>query len=325
MEQGSKNRIRRKLVSVYLSCSRKLWNHLPAFLKRRLGQTYGRHLHELTLRHSTRRQSFGTYFLRNRPELELMRRLLEQMDADGERRIAILGCSKGAEVHSISWFLRSQSPKLNFRIHAVDLSPEIVEFAERGVYALRGDLESTGDGVPEAGNIRWGTQRDQVAPIFERMSEDEIEAMCEIEGDYARIRPWVKEESVWLCADACDPALIERLGPQDLVIANRFLCHMDKAAAGRCLRGIARLVKPGGYLFVSGVDLDVRTKVAAKFEWTPVKELMREVHEGDPSLLGGWPFEYWGLEPFCEDRPDRDLRYSSVFQIGAPVPAALHK
>ena len=46
------------------------------------------------------------------------------------------------------------------------------------------------------------------------------------------------------------------------MVANRFLCHMQPAEAETCLRRLAGLVNPGGYLFVSGVDLEVRTKVA---------------------------------------------------------------
>ena len=83
-----------------------------------------------------------------------------------------------------------------------------------------------------------------------------------------------------------------------------------------CVRNIARLVKPGGYLFVSGVDLDVRTRVARGMGWKPVMDLMREIHEGDPSLRVRWPVDYTGLEPFCDVRPDWKIRYASVFQIG---------
>ena len=101
-----------------------------------------------------------------------------------------------------------------------------------------------------------------------------------------------------------------------MVVANRFLCHMEPAAAERCLRNIARLVKPGGYLFVSGIDLDVRTRVARGMGWKPVSDMIRDIHEGDPSLRRGWPLEYWGLEPFCDDRSDWRIRYASVFQIG---------
>ena len=51
--------------------------------------------------------------------------------------------------------------------------------------------------------------------------------MFEREGDYFRVRSWIKEGISWHCADAGDPELVSILGRQDVVVANRFLCHMD--------------------------------------------------------------------------------------------------
>jgi SAM-dependent methyltransferase len=121
---------------------------------------------------------------------------------------------------------------------------------------------------------------------------------------------------VWRRGDVGSPAFAHLLGAQDIVVANRFLCHMKPAAAERCLRSIARVVKPEGYLFVSGVDLDVRTKVAVEEGWEPVRQSIQEIHEGDQSLMTDWPLEYWSPEPFQAQRPDRDLRYASVFKLG---------
>jgi hypothetical protein len=104
------------------------------------------------------------------------------------------------------------------------------------------------------------------------------------------------------------------------VVANRFLCHTQPEEAEACLRNLARLVKPRGYLFVSGVDLNVRTEVAQELGWTPVSELIREIHDGDRSLREGWLLQYWGLEPFQKDRPDWMIRYASVFQISEASP-----
>ena len=159
------------------------------------------------------------------------------------------------------------------------------------------------------------TCQHQNAPIFERMTRDEIAAMCDIDGEQVRIKPWLKEGIHWLCGDAGDPELVDLLGPQDIVVANRFLCHMDPKSAAKCLRNVGRMVKPGGYLFVSGIDLNVRTRIAQEMGWRPVPELMREIHEGDTSLMRGWPLEYWGLEPYRDDRPDSGIRYASVFKV----------
>ena len=246
----------------------RVWNHLPAGLRRlSLGQAYGRHLHALVRFHSERKQYFGTFFLRNRAELQLMCQLLDAKAYGSSVKMSVLACSKGAEVYSIVWAIRTSRPDLKLSVYALDISQEILEFAERGVY-----------------------------------SREEPE-------------PWLKEGVVWIRGDAGDPEIVNRLGLQDLVVANRFLCHMKPAAAEKCLTNVARLVKPGGYLFVSGIDLDVRTKVAVEMAWKPVMNLMRELHEGDTSLRRGWPLEYWGLEPFRDARTDRKIRYASVFEI----------
>jgi SAM-dependent methyltransferase len=106
-----------------------------------------------------------------------------------------------------------------------------------------------------------------------------------------------------------------------VVVANNFLCHMGDAEAERGLRNIARLVAPQGYLIVSGIDLDVRTKVASELGWKPVEELLEEIHEGDPCLRRLWPCHYAGLEPLDKRRQDWRIRYAATFQLG-PMGAA---
>jgi hypothetical protein len=102
------------------------------------------------------------------------------------------------------------------------------------------------------------------------------------------------------------------------MVASTFLCHMTTPDAERRLRNIAHLVAPGGYLVVSGVDLEVRTKVALELGWAPIPELIEEIHDGDPSVRRDWPWKYWGLEPLDRKKPDWVLRYASFFQLGKP-------
>ena len=299
-----------------------MWRRLPASLQRLpAGRLFGTHVHWAVRLHADRKQWFGTFFLfRNRAELELMRRLAAQIGVGSGLNFAALACSKGAEVYSIAWALRSAHPDVKLSISAVDISQDVLEFAERGVYSLRSpDGSQSADQGDTAGpedDVARNTCQDQNAPIFERMTRDEIEAMCDIDREQARIKPWLKEGIRWLRGDASDPDLVDLLGPQDIVVANRFLCHMEPKSAERCLRNVGRMVRPGGYLFVSGIDLDVRTRIAQEMGWRPVPELVREIHDGDTSLRRGWPLEYWGLEPYRDDRPDSGIRYASVFQVG---------
>jgi chemotaxis methyl-accepting protein methylase len=283
-------------MNAYLRLNRWLWSRMPCSLTNlRLMRSYGTLLNTLA-RLGDRRQFFGTYFLRNRPELELISRLSDLKGKGSVLKISVLGCSNGAEVYSILWTIRLARPDLKVIVHAVDISREVLELAREGVYSLQ---------APELVD----------EPIFIRMTEKEMQEMFDKEGDQVGIKAWIKEGIIWHVGDAGDPEILNVLGPQDIVVANNFLCHMDPPHAERCLRNITRLVNSGGYLFVSGVDLDVRTKVARDLRWIPIKDLMEDIHEGDPGLRNAWPFAWWGLEPFNKRRKDWQLRYASVFQL----------
>jgi chemotaxis methyl-accepting protein methylase len=305
-------RLRERLGNSYLFLVRGFWKHLPAsFRLLPPGQLCGSHLHTLVRRYAVRGQSFGTFFLRNRPELELMRALANQHTRGDRLAIAVLACSKGAEVYSIVWVIRSARPDLKLDVRALDMSRDILAFAEQAVYSSAANH----DGVPARHDVATTTWQDQIASMFERLTDEEIGQLFEVEGNRLSVKPWLKEGISWVHGDAGDPAVIDVLGPQDVVVANRFLCHMEPATAERCLRNIARLVKPGGYLFVSGIDLDVRTRVARDMGWTPITHRIRDIHDGDRSLRQGWPLQYWGLEPLRDDLSDWTIRYASVFQV----------
>jgi chemotaxis methyl-accepting protein methylase len=312
--------VRKYLGGPYLRMNIRIWKHLPAFLASwRPMRRYGGHLQSLSQLRATRRQSVGTFFFRNRPELELLIRLLDQKLENSTVNLAVLACSKGAETYSISYAIRSARTDLRVRLCALDISKDILEFAEAGVYSLRspdGWGAASSGSLALGGDVATSTSRDQPSSIFERMSSGEIKAMFDREGDQVRVKPRFREGITWHLGDAGDPGLVGALGLQDIVIANRFLCHMHPGEAENCLRNLARLVKPGGYLFVSGVDLGVRSKVVRELGWRPVTELIREIHEGDPSLRRDWPLQYWGLEPFDQGRIDWEMRYASVFQRG---------
>jgi SAM-dependent methyltransferase len=313
--------LRKYLGRAYLRANIWVWNRLPDFVTQsRLGVGYGAHLHSL-IQMRPRKQSVGTFFFRNRPELELLIRLLEQTRRGSTLDVAVVACSKGAEVYSISYSIRCARPDLEVHLHAVDIEREVLDFAEAGVYSLGSHAVSS---VHAAGSVgsgpasAWLTSRDQPSPIFERICSGEMNAMFELEGREVTVKAPFRDGITWHLEDARDPKLVDVLGSQDIVVANRFLCHMPPEDAEACLRNVVRLVKPGGYLFVSGVDLNVRCNVARELGWRPVTDLIREIHDGDPSLRRDWPFAYWGLEPFNRARIDWKMRYASVFQIVTP-------
>jgi len=295
----------------YLQLNQYLWNILPASFTA-LGpiRRYGSFLHALAQAQAGRAQAFSTYFLRNRAELELIGRLLDQKSKADTLRVAVLGCSTGAEAYSVAWRIRSARPDLKLILRAVDISRQAVEFAERGVYSLA---------TPQLADTS----------VCSAMTAAEMEEMLERDGDVVTVKSWIREGIDWQVGDAGDPEIVDALGPQDMVVANNFLCHMHAPEAERCLCNIARLVCPHGYLFVSGVDLEVRTKVAIDLGWKPVQELLEEIHEGDRALGGPWPFHYGGIEPLNKARGDWRLRYAAAYQLvppaTAPPPTRLEK
>jgi SAM-dependent methyltransferase len=135
------------------------------------------------------------------------------------------------------------------------------------------------------------------------------------DGDILTVKPWIREGIQWRVGDAGDAEIVDAFGPQDIVVANNFLCHMDPPDAERCLRNISRFVSPGGHLLVGGIDLDVRTKIARDLGWEPVQELLEEIHDGDTYLRRYWPSLYAGLEPLNKRRKDWRIRYAAAFNI----------
>jgi chemotaxis methyl-accepting protein methylase len=288
-----------RLESAFLGLNERVWRRLPASVRRlRPVRAYGTMLHTLVGRRADREMYLGTWFLRNRPALEQLRRLVDEKKPDERVDIAVLGCSIGVEVYSILWTLRSHRPDLQLVVQGVDISPDVLRVAERGVYSSE--------------------DSDMVhSSIFQGLTEIEREQIFDWSGDKARIRHWLREGISWQVGDASDPNLVANLGPQDIVVANNFLCHMAAPSAEACLRNFARLARLGGYVLVTGVDLDVRTKVALDLGWEPIPDLRAEIHDGDQLVRDDWPWQWWGLEPLDRRRPDWETRYTAAFRIRA--------
>ena|SRR6266566_488088 len=283
-------------AGVFFQLNKRIWEIIPSDVRNSYHiRAYGAWLQGLARLVATRRQYFRTFFLRNRPALELMRRLADERPKGSTLRIAVFGCSIGAEVYSILWTIRLARPDLKVLVRAVDISQEILNFAKKGIYA------------PDTCEL-------VDALIFERLTAHEMQEMFDWEGDHATVKSWLREGITWQLADASSLELTDVLGPQDIVVANNFLCHMEPVVAEICLRNIAGLVDRGGCLFVSGVDLEVRAKLARELGWRPIPELLEQIHDGDPELRGGWPLDWWGLEPLNRRRCDWQLRYAAAFQ-----------
>ena len=284
-------------VGAFLRLNQNLYRHFsPRITKLRLMRIYGNWLHTLVRMYAKRTFYFGTFFFRNRPQLELARRLSHQTRKGTSLTITVLASSIGAEVYSILWTIRSKRPDLKVVANAVDISKEALEFAQSGIYPL---------GYSEFAH----------EDIFASVTKEEMLELFDNEGDRVIVKAWLREGIIWRLGNAADPQLVTLLGPQDMIFANNFLCHMYPGDAERCLRNIVQLVRPGGYLFVAGIDLDVRTRTLRDLMLEPISDSIEDIHNGDSSLTRDWPLTYWGLEPFNMRRRDWRVRYSSVFRV----------
>lgn len=293
----SRVRILRKILGKpFFAANEMLWSILPPALSQSaLGRRYGHFVYSLVKLRIARGQYFGTFFFRNRAELAMLGRLVQARPQGATVKIAVLACSNGAEVYSILWTIRKLRPDLKLSVQAMDISPAVLEIARQGRYSLT---------APEMVD----------SPIFEYNTIEEIEGMFDRQGDQVSVKPFLKEGISWSVADARDPQMPLQLGTHDIVFASKFLFHMNPSEAAQCLRNVTRLINPGGYLFVSGVDLDVRSAVMSELGWLPVQEMLEDMHNGDPQVRRDWPLRYWGLEPLTKSRHDWQLRYASLFR-----------
>ncbi len=251
-------------------------------------QTIGHVIHRRVCRVHERGGGNYTRFFRNVPQLELLRDLALEMPRGKPLKILVLGCSTGAELYSVLWMLRTARPEQSVRALGIDRSASCIRMAAVGTYA------------PDA---------TEVAGI----SETTYHGLFTRQTNTLSVQHWLKDCVTWSVGDACSPDLVT-LGLHDFVLANNFLFHMPPARAEACLRNIVQLVAPNGYLFVAGIDLDVRSRTVRNLGLTPITAKFEEVYTAE-GLLEAWPLRFWGLEPMDRKRHDWPVRYTTVFRV----------
>lgn len=282
--------------------ARTLWRHLPPrVLATRPMRRVGSFIYERYTRRSQRWQSHSTHFKRNVPQLDVMVGEIGDRPEGAILRVASIGCSTGAELYSALAAIHAVRPDLRLIAHGLDISPEVAEIAGRGVYR-------PGEAAAE-GALYLAGQPD--------LFEDEVAGLGDIlepvgDGSW-RVRDALRAETSFFGFDASDPRLVERLPPQDIVIANNFLGPMDDRTAERCLRNVIALLRPGGILVLDGVDVDVKLRMLAPAGLSAVERRIEEIHLADPTKQD-WPWTRWSHEPPNPARRDYAMRYATVFR-----------
>jgi hypothetical protein len=67
-------------------------------------------------------------------------------------------------------------------------------------------------------------------------------------------------------------------------------------------------------VFLDGMDIDLRQKWTRIDKLLPLNFRVEEIHkEARRARAVGWPYKYWGLEPFRAFRGDWRRRYSTIY------------
>jgi SAM-dependent methyltransferase len=186
--------------------------------------------------------------------------------------------------------IRTARPEQDIQALGIDISWACLQTADSGVYPLEATEVA---GISEAS--------------YERLFTRQETNLC--------VQQWLKAGVTWRVGDACSSDFAAQFGLQDIVLANNFLFQMSPERAEACLRNIARLVAPKGYLCISGVDLDVRTHAVRELGLIPVTARLEDIHTAEEGMLTAWPLLFWGLEPMDRRRKDWSARYATVFRF----------
>ena len=160
---------------------------------------------------------------------ELLPRWLEAKKSGGRLRIWSAGCATGEEPYAMAMVLAEAlertGSKVDARILATDLSPQALEHARAGTYAL----ERMG-GISDERRRRWflrgGGRYEGYACV------------------HPRLRELVTIQSLNLLHDW------PMRGPFDAIFCRNVVIYFDKPTKQRLFERYAGLLEPGGYLFL---------------------------------------------------------------------------
>lgn len=255
---------------------------------------YGRVRHRALLRRADRSNSHTyTCFYRSPLQLEALTGPVLAHLERGEVRsptITVFAGSNGAEAYTLAAELLARRPGLQFTVRASDLHPEMVAHASAATYTL--EEITQGLKVPQ-----WFLDR-----TFDRDGERYVVK--------APIRARVSFEQ----ADLLDPGLDQRFSPADIVFAQNVLFHMPPDLARRAFANIVKCLKPGGVLFLDGMELTMRVELTRRAGLVPLDFKVREIYRYSRAHIPPkWWEYYYGNEPYFPLATDRLARYGTIF------------
>ena len=261
-------------------------------------KTYKRLRHRVSLIKDDRENSTFTGFYRLPTQFEALTGPVLQFLFNGKTKkqldIIVFGCSNGSEPFTIASVLNSAHKDLDFKIYALDIDEEILEKARRACY------------VP-----------DEEIYNNKIISESFIEQTFNKGHPCYPIKDEIAARVTFQIANVLEPGLADKYRPVDILFAQNFLFHLKPEISKRALQNLYKLLKSRSALFIDGVDLNQRVKFTKRMNLNPLDYKIEEIHvEARRARSVGWPYSYWGLEPFMTTGKDWKRRYATIFLKG---------
>ncbi|MFZ3064381.1 MAG: CheR family methyltransferase [Nitrospirota bacterium] len=250
--------------------------------------------HRMVLLLSNRNNSTFTGFLRLPTQFEaLTGPVINFLLKDGmtkSLKITVIGCSNGAEVYTIASVLKNRLPKLMFAINAYDIDKEMISKARTACY--------------------------QQQEVFNNkvITDTFINSTFNIEKGLYIVKKDIACLVRFDVVDVLNSNLKGITGISDIVFAQNFIFHMRRKTAKAAFNNVCSILNSKAVLFIDGIDIDIRLKLAKRNNLEPLEYKIEEIHNEAMMARGvGWPYSYWGLEPFSMSDKDWKRRYSTIF------------
>ncbi len=255
---------------------------------------YGR-MRQRALRARCPRSNSHSYtsFYRSPPQLEaLCGPVLSRLQEKGADPLSILvlAGSNGAEAYTLASEIRSRRPDLDFRIRASDLHEHTVRHAEKAAYSL----SEVTQGLP--------------------VPEDFLSRTFDLIDDLYVVKPEIQALVSFEQADLLAPEIADRFRPADIVLVQNVLFHLPPDMARKAFASVLKLLKPGAFLFIEGMELDMRSELTRAAALVPLDYKVKEIYEYSRRHIPTfWWRHYFGNEPYSRFAWNRLARYSTIF------------
>lgn len=161
---------------------------------------------------------------------KILPEIIKSMDTDRKLHIWSAACSSGQEPYSLAMLIKSDFPSVtkeaNVRIHATDLSPEIIKRAEAGVYT---EMETSRG----------------LSLLMRSRFFDQVPEGWKIKSDVRRM---------------IDFSVLNLLSPwpfihkMDVIFVRHVLIYMDVETKKSLVERFISALKPGGFLFLGSSE-----------------------------------------------------------------------